>query len=224
MTIEKKNSFDKEISLEEALSLIKDGSSIMIGGFASSGSPEMLIKGLIDKGVKNLTLINNDTGYPHRGVALLVEAKMIKKAIVSHIGTNPETVKMHAAGEIEVELVPQGTFIERIRCGGFGLGGVLTPTGVGTEVETGKQKIEVDGKMYLLEKSLKADFAIIKAKKADRMGNVIYHGTNVAHNPMMATAAAVTIVQAEEIVEVGELDPDHIHTPSVFVNYIVKGE
>jgi acetate CoA/acetoacetate CoA-transferase alpha subunit len=214
---------NKEVTLDKAMSFIDDGCTLMVGGFAASGSPMTLIKGLMAKGVKDLTLIANDTGYADRGVGLMVVANQIKKAIVSHIGTNAETVRMFAEDKIEVELVPQGTLVECIRSGGYGLGGVLTPTGLGTEIETGKQKIEVDGKLYLLEKPLKADVAIIKAKMADRMGNLVCHGSNTAHDVMMATAAKITIAEVDEIVETGALDPDKIHIQSVFVNYIVKG-
>ncbi|WP_313758742.1 CoA transferase subunit A [Tissierella sp.] len=214
---------DKVVSLEEAMKYVNTGDTIMVGGFAGTSNPVRLIHGIVDKGVKNLTLICNDTGLDESNVGALILAKAVKKAIVSHIGTNPETGRQLRDGEIEVEFVPQGTLVERIRCGGFGLGGVLTPTGVGTNLEKGKEKIEVDGREYLLETPLKADVTILRAKKADRMGNLIYHGTNKAHGPMMAIAGKITIVQADEIVEIGELDPNMIETPSIFIDYIVKG-
>ncbi|WP_100065728.1 CoA transferase subunit A [Miniphocaeibacter massiliensis] len=213
----------KVVTLEEAMVHINNGDTIMVGGFAGTGNPVKLINGIVNKGVKDLTLICNDTGLDESNVGALILSKLVKKAIVSHIGTNPETGRQLRDGEIEVEFVPQGTLIERIRCGGFGLGGVLTPTGVGTNLEKGKEKIEVEGKEYLLETPLKANVTIIKAKKADKMGNLIYHGTNKAHGPMMATASDITIVQADEVVEVGELNPDMIETPSIFVDYIVEG-
>ncbi len=214
----------KVVSLEEAMSHIHDGQRIMVGGFAGTGNPMVLIRGIVDKGVKNLTLICNDTGIDMSNVGALILTKSIKKAIVSHIGKNAETCRQFAAGEIEVEFVPQGTLVERIRAGGFGLGGVITPTGVGTKIEAGKQRITIDGKDYLIELPIKADVAVIRAKKADKLGNLVYHGTNVAHTLMMATAADITIVQAEEIVEVGELEPDEIVTPFIFVDYVVQGE
>ncbi|SKC92357.1 CoA transferase subunit A [Maledivibacter halophilus] len=219
----KEISIDKVVSLDQAISHISDGCTLMVGGFAATGSPMKIINGLVEKGVKNMTLICNDTGLVDAGIGLMVVAKQFKKVIVSHIGMNPETGKQLAAKELEVELVPQGTLVERIRSGGFGLGGALTPTGVGTEVANSKQTLEIDGKTYLVEKPLKADVAIVKVKKADRLGNAIYHGTNISHGPMMATAGKITIIEADEIVEIGELDPDQIQTPSVFVDYIVQG-
>lgn len=212
----------KLISMEEALSKIEDGQVLMMGGFAASGAPTGIIDGLMDKGVKDLTLIGNDTGYINKGIGPMINNKQFKKAIVSHVGTNPEAARLVQAGELEVELVPQGTLVERIRAGGYGLGGVLTPTGIGTEVEKGKQKIEVDGKEFLLEKPLKADVAIIYAQKADKLGNLVYHGSNKSHSPLMVTAAEVIIVEVDEVVEVGELNPDHIETQSIFVDYIVQ--
>ena len=216
------SSYNKVVSIEEAVSHIADGSRIMVGGFAGTGNPVDLIKAIVAKGTKDLTLICNDTGLSTEDVGGLVIAKAVKKAIVSHIGTNPETCRQLAEGEIDVEFVPQGTLVERIRAGGFGLGGFLTPTGVGTAVEEGKQRITTNEKDYLLELPLKADVAIIRAAKADKMGNLCYHGTNVSHTTMMATAAAITIVQADEIVEVGEITPDQAVTPSLFINYIVQ--
>lgn len=214
---------DKEISLNDALDYVKDDSTLMIGGFAGTGLPKDLLAGIVAKAVKGITLIATDTGFTNRGIALMVETGQIKKAIVSHVGTNPLTGKLASEGKMEVELSPQGTLVERIRCGGYGLGGVLTPTGIGTEIENGKMKIEIDGKLYLLEKPLRADVAIIKCKKADRMGNLICFGTNVAYGLMMASAADVVIAEADEIVETGELNPSHVNVQSIFVDYVVKG-
>jgi acetate CoA/acetoacetate CoA-transferase alpha subunit len=215
---------NKEVSMEQALEHIKDDMSLMVGGFAGTGSPLGLIQGTVRKQVKNITLIGTDTGFPRQGVGLMVEAGQITKAIVSHVGTNPLTGKLAAEGKMEVELVPQGTLAERIRSGGYGLGGVLTPTGIGTDIEIGKMKIEVDGRLYLLEKPLRADVAIIRCEVADRMGNLICYGTNVAYSLMMAAAADVVIAEAKQIVEIGELDPSRIDVQSIFVDYIVKGE
>lgn len=215
---------NKEVSMEQALEHIKDDMSLMVGGFAGTGSPLGLIQGTVRKQVKNITLIGTDTGFPRQGVGLMVESGQITKAIVSHVGTNPLTGKLAAEGKMEVELVPQGTLAERIRSGGYGLGGVLTPTGIGTDIEIGKMKIEVDGRLYLLEKPLRADVAIIRCEVADRMGNLICYGTNVAYSLMMAAAADVVIAEAKQIVEIGELDPSRIDVQSIFVDYIVKGE
>jgi acetate CoA/acetoacetate CoA-transferase alpha subunit len=195
----------------------------MIGGFLGTGTPESLVDGLVEKKIKDLTIIANDTAFIDKGVGKLVVNKQVKKAIVSHIGTNPETGRQMNAGEMEVILVPQGTLAERIRCAGAGLGGVLTPTGVGTVVEQGKEKKEIDGKTYLLELPLKADIALIKAAKADTMGNLVYRRAARNFNPLMAMAADFVIVEAEEIVEVGGLDPDEIMTPGIFVDLIIKG-
>lgn len=215
---------NKEVSLDQALDHVKDGSSLMVGGFAGTGSPVGLIRGIVDKGVKRITLIATDTGFPKKGIGLMVEAGQLDKAIVSHVGTNPLTGKLASQGKMEVELVPQGTLAERIRSGGYGLGGVLTPTGIGTDVEIGKMKIEVDGKLYLLEKPLRADVAIIRCETADRMGNLICYGTNVAYSLMMAAAADIVIAEAKEIVEIGELEPSSINVQSIFVDYVVKGD
>lgn len=214
---------DKTIEINKAIDLIKDGDVVMIGGFLGVGAPEKLIDGLVEKGIKNLTLIANDSGFVDKGPGKLVVTKQFKKIIATHIGTNRETGNQMIAGETEVELVPQGTLIEQIRAGSFGLGGILTPTGLGTEVEKGKEIIEVDGKEYLLEKPLRADVALIFANKADKFGNLNFYGATRNFNNMMAGAADITIVQAEEIVEIGELDPNTIQTPGVFVDYIVKG-
>ena len=213
---------NKLVTMEEAVSHVKDGMTVFIGGFLGVGTPEKIIDALIEKGVKDLTVIGNDTGYPDRGIGRLVVNNQVKKVIATHIGTNPETGRRMHTGEMEVELVPQGTLAERIRCGGFGLGGFLTPTGVGTIVQEGKEVITVDGKDYLLEKPLKADVALINGSIVDELGNIIYAKTTKNFNPMMATAADTVIVFAENLVKAGEIDPDHVMTSRIFVDYIVK--
>lgn len=212
---------DKLRTLDEAMSYIKDGMTIMIGGFMAAGTPEAFMDALVAKGVKDLTIIANDTGYPDRGIGKLVSNKQAKKVIASHIGLNPETGRQMNAGELDVELVPQGTLAERVRAGGAGLGGILTPTGVGTIVEEGKQKIEIDGKTYLLELPIRADVALVNGKKVDKKGNVYYNKSTRNFNPLIATAADMVIVGAEEVVEVGEIDPNDVMTPALFVDYIV---
>ena len=213
---------NKLVTMEEAVSHVKDGMTVFIGGFLGVGTPEKIIDALIEKGVKDLTVIGNDTGYPDRGIGRLVVNNQVKKVIASHIGTNPETGRRMHTGEMEVELVPQGTLAERIRCGGNGLGGFLTPTGVGTIVQEGKEVITVDGKQYLLEKPLKADVALLNGSIVDELGNIIYAKTTKNFNPMMATAADTVIVFAENLVKAGEIDPDHVMTSRIFVDYIVK--
>jgi acetate CoA/acetoacetate CoA-transferase alpha subunit len=221
---------DKVISTTKAVEFIKDGMTVMVGGFLANGSPETLIDALVAKGVKDLTLICNDTAFAKdangkgadRGVGKMVVKKQFKKIIASHIGTNPETGRQMNAGETIVELVPQGTLAERVRCGGTGLGGFLTPTGIGTEAEEGKQKMTVDGKDYLLEKPLRADVAILYGETVDKSGNVVYAFTQRNFNPMMAMAADVVICEAGNIVEVGQIDPNNVVTPGIFVDYIVR--
>lgn len=213
---------NKLVTMEEAVSHVKDGMTVFIGGFLGVGTPEKIIDALIEKGVKDLTVIGNDTGYPDRGIGRLIVNNQVKKVIASHIGTNPETGRRMHTGEMEVELVPQGTLAERIRCGGNGLGGFLTPTGVGTIVQEGKEVITVDGKDYLLEKPLKADVALLNGSIVDELGNIIYAKTTKNFNPMMATAADTVIVFAENLVKAGEIDPDHVMTSRIFVDYIVK--
>lgn len=218
------------ISAAEAAGKVKDGDSLMVGGFMACGSPHTIILALKEKGVKNLTLIGNDTGVHDfktgkiTGAAHLVQTKQFKKIIASHIGANQETQRQMNAGETEVELVPQGTLAEQIRAGGAGLGGFLTASGVGTEVAEGKQVILVAHRPFLLELPLKADVAIIKAKKADKAGNLVFNGTARNFNPLMATAAAIVIAEVEEIVEIGEIDPNDVHTSSIFVDFLVKAE
>ncbi|QIZ06305.1 acetate CoA-transferase subunit alpha [Priestia megaterium] len=211
---------NKIISIEEISSILTDGMTIMAGGFMGVGTPQELVTALLEADVKDLTLIANDTAFTETGVGPLIVNKRVKKVIASHIGTNPETGKQMIAGELEVELVPQGTLAERVRAGGSGLGGVLTPTGVGTVVEEGKEKITVDGREYLLEKPLRAEVAILKAFKADKAGNLIYHRSARNFNPLMALAADLVIVQVEQIVEVGEIDPDEVMTPGILVDKI----
>lgn len=215
---------NKVVSVTEAVELIKDGAVLMVGGFLAGGSPNQLIDGLVEKGVKDLTLINNDTSFVDRGVGRLIVHDQVKKAIVSHIGTNPETGRKMLAGEIEVELVPQGTLAERIRAGGSGLGGVITPTGVGTIVEEGKQKITLNDKEYLIELPLRADVALLQAEVADEKGNLMFEKANRNFNPLMALAADLVIVQVKKIVPVGSLDPNLVMIPGEVVDYLVKEE
>lgn len=214
----------KIVSIKDAISGINDGASIMVGGFLACGTPEPIIDALIEKGVKDLTIICNDTATPTTGVGKLVANNQVKRVISTHIGTNPITGQKMQDGSIEVELSPQGTLVERIRSGGAGLGGVLTPTGVGTEVANGKQVLNIDGKDYILEKALKADFAIIGATIADEKGNLYMAATTKNFSTVMATAADVVIVGAERIVPVGEIQPDHVTVPAIFVDYLVGGE
>lgn len=218
------------ISAMDAAGRIKEGDSLMVGGFLGCGSPHTIILALKEKGTTNLTLICNDTAIhifktgKVTGVGHLIQAKQIKKIIASHIGSNQETQRQMNAAETEVELVPQGTLAQRVRAAGAGLGGFLTPTGVGTEVANGKQTILVAHKPFLLELPLSADVAIIKAKKADKAGNLVFNGTARNFNPLMATAAALVIAEVEELVEIGEIDPNNVHTPSIFVDFLVKAE
>lgn len=213
---------DKRISLQEAVSKIKDGMTIMVGGFLAAGSPLDILEALSKTDVKNLTLITNDTAYQGIGNGNLIGTHKIKKLYASHIGTNPDTAAQMNAGELTIEFCPQGTLAERIRCGGAGLGGVLTTTGMGTVIEEGKPTVEVDGKKYLLEKPLHADIALIGATVADELGNCVYEGTSQNFNPLMATAADCVIVEAEKIVPAGELKPAEIKTQSLFVNYLYQ--
>jgi acetate CoA/acetoacetate CoA-transferase alpha subunit len=211
----------KTVTLEKAAALIPDGASVMVGGFMGVGTPERLMDELARQGKRGLTIIANDTAAPGRGIAKLVSAGVVGKAIVSHIGLNPETQQKMIAGEIEVELVPQGTLIERIRAGGFGLGGILTPTGVGTLAEEGKRKLELDGRPYLVETALRADFALVGAFLSDYYGNLTYALTARNFNPVIAMAADTVIVDAVHIVPVGMIPPDHVVTPAVLVDYLI---
>lgn len=206
---------------EAAAQLIPDGSSLLIGGFMAVGSPERLIDAMVERGIRDLTVIANDTAMPGKGIGKLISAGMVSRVIASHIGLNPETQAKMIAGEIACELVPQGTLIERIRAGGMGLGGVLTPTGLGTEVEDDKPVIEVEGKRYLLETPIKADFALIGAWQADYVGNLSYLLTAQNFNPVMALAGRVVIAEPESIVPVGVIAPDAVKTPGVLVDHLL---
>jgi len=210
--------------INEVVEHIKDGMTLMIGGFMATGTPEGLIDAILEKGVKDLTIIANDTGLIDKGIGKLVINKRVKKVIASHIGLNPETGRQMNAKELIVDLVPQGTLAEQIRCGGAGIGGFLTETGVGTIVEEGKQKMKIGDKEYLLELPLRADIALLRGSVVDKQGNIFYNASTRNFNPLMATAADLVIVGAEKIVEVGELDPNHVMTPGIFVDYIVGGE
>lgn len=221
---DKLNNMNKITSIDEALSKIPAGSSIMINGFMAVKSPETLIDGVVERGISDLTIIANDAAVPGTGVAKLLSAGLITKIVASHIGLNPEAGQKMNDGSLKVDLVPQGTLAERIRCGGAGLGGVLTPTGIGTLVEDDKQKIIVDEKEYLLETPLKADVALIKGSVVDSHGNVYYRGTTKNFSTIMAMASKLVIVEAEKIVEPGELDPDLVMTPGALVDYIVREE
>lgn len=212
----------KQITLEEVVAKIEDGMTLMVGGFLAVGAPTQIVDALVEKGVKDLTLICNDTAFPDKSIGKLIVNHQVKKLYVSHIGTNPETSNQMNAGELEVEFCPQGTLAERIRAKGAGLGGVLTATGLGTIIAEGKEVVTVDGKEYLLEKPLGADVALIGASVADESGNLIYKGTTQNFNPIMATAATLVIAEAEEVVKTGELAPETIHTSGVYVDYIYK--
>src|SRR5258705_3315817 len=209
------------IALEQSVAMITDGASVMVGGFLAVGTPERVIDEIVRQNKRDLTVIANDTATPEKGIGKLVQARPLRKAIVSHIGLNPETQRQMMAGELEVELVPQGTLIERIRAAGCGLGGVLTPPGIGTPVEVGKQRIEVDGKAYLLEIALRADFALVQAFVADYLGNLSYALTARNFNPVIAMAAGTVIASADNIVPVGVISPDHVVTPAPIVDYLV---
>ena len=211
----------KTIAASAAVEMIPDGVSLMVGGFMGVGTPEPLIDELVRQGRRDLTVIANDTAMPGTGIGKLVSAGLLRKAVVSHIGLNPETQQQMIAGRMEVELVPQGTLIERIRAGGFGLGGVLTATGVGTLAAEGKRVIEVDGRTFLLELPLRADFALVNAKTADYYGNLAYALTARNFNPVIAMAADCVLVRAENIVPVGVIPPDQVVTPAPVVDYLV---
>ena len=211
----------RTLSLDQSVAMIPDGASLMIGGFMAVGTPERVIDEIVRQKKRDLTVIANDTAAPGKGIGKLIDAKLVRKTIVSHIGLNRETQRQMMAGEMEVELIPQGTLIERIRAGGYGLGGVLTQTGIGTPVENGKQRIEVNGKSYLLELALRADFALVQAFLADYLGNLSYALTARNFNPVIAMAAETVIVCAEHIVPVGLISPDHVVTPAPVVDYLV---
>jgi acetate CoA/acetoacetate CoA-transferase alpha subunit len=211
----------KTVPVEDAVAMIPDGASLMIGGFMAVGTPERVIDEIVRQGKRDLTIIANDTAKPGVGIGKLVDKGLVSRLIASHIGLNPETQKQMIAGKIQVELVPQGTLVERVRAGGSGLGGVLTTTGVGTLVEQGKQRIEVAGKTYLLETALHADFALVQAFLADYAGNLSYVLTARNFNPVMAMAGKTTIVSVEHVVPIGLIAPDHVVTPAPLVDYLV---
>lgn len=213
---------NKAISAEKLSALFKDGMTIMVGGFLANGTPERIIDELVKSGVKNLTLIANDTSYPDRGCGRLIANHQVKKLIASHIGTNPMTGDQMNTGELVIEFSPQGTLAERVRAGGAGLGGVLTPTGLGTVIEEGKQKIEIDGEVFLLEKPIRADFAFIKGSVGDEFGNLIYKGTTQNFQPLMAMAADCVVAEIEEIHPIGQIPMEQIHTSGIFVDYILR--
>ncbi|MCR8744316.1 3-oxoacid CoA-transferase subunit A [Romboutsia lituseburensis] len=214
----------KVVSVEKIKELFKDNMTIMIGGFLACGTSETLIDALVESGAKNLTIIGNDTSFVDKGIGKLIVNNQVKKVIASHIGTNPETGRLMSEGKLDVELSPQGTLIERVRAGGFGLGGILTETGVGTLVEKGKEKIIVNGVEYLLELPIRADIALVKGSVVDAFGNTRYKGTTKNFNPMIAMASDLVIVEAETLVEAGSLNKDMIMTPGVLVDYIVMEE
>ena len=210
------------IRAEVAAAMIPDGATLLIGGFMAVGTPHRLIDALVRRGARDLTLVANDTAMPGKGVGKLITAGAVRRLVASHIGLNPETQAKMIAGEIEVELVPQGTLVERIRAGGVGLGGVLTATGLGTVVEEGKPVVEVDGRRYLLEKPIKGDFALIAARQADYLGNLQYSLTAHNFNPIMALAATTVIAEPDLIVPIGVIPPDFVKTPGILVDHLLE--
>jgi 3-oxoacid CoA-transferase subunit A len=211
-------------SAQRAIEDLKDGAVIMSGGFGLCGNPENLIRAILEKGTKGLTVISNNCGTDEYGLGVLLRTRQIRKMVSSYVGENKEFERQFLSGELEVELVPQGTLAERIRAGGAGIGGFYTPTGFGTKAADGKETREIDGKMYVLERPLVADFAIVRAYKADRWGNCVFRKTARNFSPMMCMAAKTTIVEAEHVVELGELEGDQIHVPGVFVQRVIRGE
>lgn len=210
------------LSAEAAAALIPDGASLLIGGFMGVGSPARLIDAIVARGTRDLTVIANDTAMPGKGIGKLISAGAVARVVASHIGLNPETQARMISGEIECDLVPQGTLIERIRAGGMGLGGVLTPTGIGTEVEEGKRTIDLDGKRFLLDLPIKADFALLGAWQADYVGNLFYLLTARNFNPTMALAGRTVIAEPDSIVPVGVIPPDAVHTPGALVDHLLS--
>ena len=210
-------------SADEAVVLVPEGATIMVGGFGVCGLPENLLAALHARGTRGLTIISNNAGVDGFGAGMLLNARQVRKMISTYVGENKEFERQFLSGEIEAELVPQGTFSERIRAGGAGIGGFFTPTGYGTLVAEGKETRTIDGKPYVLEAPLHADFAFVRAWKGDRDGNLVYRRTARNFNPMMATAARVTIAEVEHLVEPGEIDPDHVVTPGIYVRYILQG-
>lgn len=213
----------KQLTVQDAVARITDGMTIMVGGFLGVGTPESILEALAESGVKDLTLIANDTSFPDKNYGKLIVNRQVKKVITSHIGTNPETGRQMNAGEIEVVLTPQGTLAEQIRAKGAGLGAVVTPTGVGTVVEEGKDTLTIDSRKFLVEKPLGAHVALIRASKSDEKGNLVYDKAARNFNPLMAMAADLVIAEVDEVVAAGEIDPDHVVTPHIFVHHIVKG-
>ena len=211
----------KRIGYADLRSHFHDGMSIMFGGFMGVGTPEGIVREILDSGVRDLTIIGNDTAGVDTGIGILVTQRRVRKVIASHIGTNPETGRQMIAGELDVELVPQGSLAERIRCGGAGLGGVLTPTGVGTVVEDGKTKLAFDGVEYLVERALRADLSILRAHRADEKGNLVYQRAARNFNPLMAFAGDFVVAEVDEIVAVGELDPELVVTPGILVDALI---
>jgi len=210
-------------SAEEAVSRIPDGATIMMGGFGLCGIPETLIAALRARGTKGLTVISNNAGIDDFGIGVLLRSRQVRRMISTYVGENKEFERQFLTGELEVELVPQGTFAERIRAGGAGIGGFFTPTGYGTLIAEQKETRTIDGMPYVLEQPLTADFAFVKAWKGDRAGNLVYRKTARNFNPVMATAARVTIAEVEHLVEPGDIDPDHVVTPGIFVRHILQG-
>ena len=208
---------------DAAVALIPEGASILVGGFGLCGIPENLIKALRGRGTKHLTIISNNAGVDDFGLGILLKSRQVSKMIATYVGENKEFERQFLSGELDVELVPQGTFSERIRAAGAGIGGFFTPTGYGTLVADGKEARTIDGTPYILEKPLRADFALVKAWKGDHAGNLVYHRTARNFNPVMATAARVTIAEVEALVEPGGIDPDHVVTPGIFVTHILQG-
>lgn len=213
----------KFVTVKEAAAMIKDGMTVMVGGFLGVGSPIKLLDQLVENGVKDLNVIANDTAYPEVGLGKLITNHQVKTLTATHIGTNNNTIDQMNSGELKVTLQPQGTLAEQIRAAGAGLGGILTQTGLGTVVENGKQKVTVDGKEYLLEKPVHADVAIIGANICDEDGNLVYKGTSQNFCPLMATAADIVIVEPQEIVPTGSINPENVKTPGIFVDYVIKG-
>lgn len=220
----RRTAVNKVVELAEVMHYFRDGMSLMVGGFGGVGNPPTLISGILAKGVREITLISNDTAFPDIGVGRLVTQRRVKKLITSHIGSNPNAGAQMTAEELEVEFCPQGILAERIRAGGVGLGGILSDIGIGTIVEQGKQTVCVNGKTYLVETPLTADVAIVHAKRADRFGNLVYESSARNFNPLVAMAGTITIAEADEIVELGELDPEAVVTPGVFVDFVVQSE
>ncbi|MBL7904917.1 MAG: CoA transferase subunit A [Bacteroidales bacterium] len=212
----------KLITMQEAVAKLHDGAVVMVGGFMASGTPHGIIEAMVQAGIRDLTLICNDTAFPDKGVGLLIANRQVKKVITSHIGTNPMTQEQMNNKELEVQFVPQGTLAESIRAGGAGLGGFLTPTGLGTVVAEGKEVLTVDGREFLLEKPLRADIALIGANKGDQEGNLIYMGNSQNFNPLMATAADLVIAEVNTLVDTGRICMEHVHTPGIFVDFIVQ--